>query len=206
MKNPPTIFVVDDDKSVRDALLQLLGAAGHACEGFTSADAFLQRERHQGVGCLLLDLQMPAISGLELQDRMARLDYPLPIIFLTAHADIPRSVQAVKRGAVNFLSKPVDDELLLEAINEALGRSRELQSGRQERAAIHDRIRLLSAREYEVMQRVIAGTMNKQIGVQLGISEKTVKAHRGQVMRKMEVASVADLVRACQKANVTPFT
>lgn len=204
MKAPEKIFVVDDDAAVRKGLLRLLRSAGHDCETFASAEIFLERPHFEGVGCLLLDLRMPAMTGLELQERLDRLGYVLPIVFLTGHGDIPQSVQAVKRGAVNFLSKPVDDEVLLAAIAEAFTRSRQIWEAGRAKALILQRIALLTPREFEVMQGVIAGTLNKQIGGRLGINEKTVKVHRGQVMRKLEVVSVADLVRLCETAGVKP--
>lgn len=203
--NPrPLVFVVDDDESVRTGLVRLLRSAGHCCEAFASAEEFLRRPRHAGIGCLLLDLRMPSISGLQLQERLARLDYALPVIFLTGHGDIPQSVQAVKRGAIDFLSKPVDASELLRAIAEALNRSEETCAALSATAAARARVEQLTEREYAVMQGVIAGTLNKQIARRLGISEKTVKVHRGNVMQKMAVTSVADLVRACQLAGVQP--
>jgi FixJ family two-component response regulator len=199
-----TIFVVDDDESMRTALSRLLRSAGYQCEAFDSAQAFLQRERHPGVGCLVLDLRMPHVTGLELQERLGRLGYHLPIIFLTGHGDIPNTVQAVKQGAVNFLTKPVDEELLLASIQEALVRSRQLLAAANEQTSILQRTGTLSAREFEVMQGVIAGALNKQIAAHLGIAEKTVKIHRGQVMEKMKVNSVAELVRLCESAGIKP--
>jgi FixJ family two-component response regulator len=204
MQTNATIFVVDDDESMRTALSRLLRSAGYQCEAFESAQAFLQRERHSGVGCLVLDLRMPHVTGLELQERLARLGYHLPIIFLTGHGDIPHTVQAVKHGAVNFLTKPVDEEVLLASIEEALVRGRQLLAAAKEQTAILQRTDTLSAREFEVMQGVIAGALNKQIAAHLGIAEKTVKIHRGQVMEKMKVNSVAELVRLCESAGIKP--
>jgi FixJ family two-component response regulator len=204
MKDDTIVFLVDDDAFVRKGLSRLLRSAGYACEAFESAEAFLQRERYAGVGCLVLDLRMPGVTGLELQERLDRLGYHLPIIFLTGHGDIPQSVQAVKRGAVNFLTKPVDDEVLLVSIEEALTRCRQAQAAAKEKASILQRTETLTAREFEVMQGVIAGALNKQIATRLGIGEKTVKVHRGQVMQKMGVASVAELVRLCETAGIPP--
>ena len=198
------VFVVDDDASMRTGLSRLLCSAGYQCEAFESAEAFLRRERHPGLGCLVLDLRMPQMTGLELQERLGRLGYHLPIIFLTGHGDIPHSVQAVKHGAVNFLTKPVDEEALLPSIKEALARSRQLLAAANEETAILQRTETLSPREFEVMQRVIAGALNKQIAAHLGIAEKTVKIHRGQVMEKMGVHSVAELVRLCESASIKP--
>ena len=202
---PATVFVVDDDASMRTALSRLLRSAGYQCEAFESAEAFLRRERHPGVGCLVLDLHMPQVSGLELQERLGRLGYHLPIIFLTGHGDIPHTVQAVKHGAVNFLTKPVDEEALLASIEEALARGRQLLAAAHEKTAILQRTETLSPREFEVMQGVIAGALNKQIAARLGIAEKTVKIHRGQVMEKMGVQSVAELVRLCESAGIQPL-
>jgi FixJ family two-component response regulator len=198
------VFVVDDEASMRTGLSRLLRSAGYECESFESAEAFLRRERHPGVGCLVLDLRMPQVTGLELQERLGRLGYHLPIIFLTGHGDIPYSVQAVKHGAVNFLTKPVDEEALLASIEEALSRGRQWVATANEKAAILRRTETLSAREFEVMQGVIAGALNKQIAAHLGIAEKTVKIHRGQVMEKMRVHSVAELVRLCESAGIRP--
>ena len=198
------IFVVDDDASMRAGLSRLLRSAGYECEAFESAQAFLRREHHTSLGCLVLDLRMPHVTGLELQERLGRLGYHLPIIFLTGHGNIPHSVEAVKRGAVNFLTKPVDEEALLASIEEALVRGRQLLAAAHERTAILQRTGTLSAREFEVMQGVIAGALNKQIAAHLGIAEKTVKIHRGQVMDKMKVDSVAELVRLCESAGIKP--
>ena len=205
MQTNAIVFVVDDDASMRTGLSRLLRSAGYQCEAFDSAEAFLRRERHAGVGCLVLDLRMPHVTGLELQERLGRLGYHLPIIFLTGHGDIPHSVQAVKQGAVNFLTKPVDEEALLASIEEALARDRRLLTAANKETAILHRTQTLSPREFEVMQGVIAGALNKQIAAHLGIAEKTVKIHRGQVMEKMGVHSVAELVRLCESAGIKPL-
>ena len=205
MKTNAIVFLVDDDPSVRKGLSRLLRSAGHECETFESAEAFLQRECHPGVGCLVLDLRMPQVTGLELQERLGRLGSQLPIIFLTGHGDIPQSVQAVKQGAVNFLTKPVDDEVLLASIEEALRLGRQWLAAAQEKAAVLQRTEMLTAREFEVMQGVIAGALNKQIAAHLGIVEKTVKVHRAAAMQKMGVASVAELVRLCETAGIKPL-
>ena len=198
------VFVVDDDASVRKGLLRLLRSAGHGVETFESAESFLQRERYTGVGCLVLDLKMPRVSGLELQERLTRLGYQLPIIFLTGHGDIPNTVHAIKKGAVDFLTKPVDDEVLLAAVSEALARHRKLVAEAREKTDIRQRLETLSAREFETMQCVVSGALNKQIAVHLGIAEKTVKVHRGRVMQKLGVSSVAELVRLCETAGIDP--
>ena len=198
------VFVVDDDAAMRAGLVRLLRSAGYECAACESAEAFLRRPRHPGVGCLVLDLRLPRVTGLELQDRLTRLGCHLPIIFLTGHGDIPQSVQAVKQGAVNFLTKPVDEDQLLASIEEALARSRQLLAAAQERQTIVQRTETLSPREFEVMQRVISGALNKQIAAHLGLAEKTVKIHRGQVMEKMRADSVAELVRLCACAGIPP--
>ena len=205
MKTNAIVFLVDDDESVRRGLSRLMRSAGHACEAFESAEAFLQRQHHPGVGCIVLDLRMPDVTGLELQDRLGRLGYQVPIIFLTGHGDIPHSVQAVKQGAVNFLTKPVDDEILLAAVEEALTRSRHLMAAAQEKAAIRQRAETLTPREFEVMRGVIAGALNKQIAAHLGIAERTVKIHRSRALGKMGVVSVAELVRLCETAGIKPL-
>ncbi len=205
MKTKAIIFLVDDDASVRKGLTRLMCSAGYACESFDSAEAFLQRERHSGPGCLVLDLQMPQVTGIELQEELKSLGYDLPVIFLTGHGTIPQTVQALKRGALNFFSKPVDHELLIESIEEALACSKDWLAADQEKTNILERVKLLTAREFEVMQLVIAGVLNKQIAAHLGISLRTVKTHRGQVMAKMGIPSVAELVRLCETAGIKPL-
>jgi FixJ family two-component response regulator len=205
MKANAMIFLVDDDASVRKGLARLMSSAGYACESFESAESFLQRERHAGPACLVLDMQMPQVTGIELQERLERLGCHLPVIFLTGHGTIPQTVQALKQGALNFFSKPVDDEVLLESIKEALACSEQWLAAAQAKAAVLQRIKLLTAREFEVMQLVITGVLNKQIAAHLGISLRTVKTHRGQVMAKMSIPSVAELVRHCETAGIKPL-
>jgi FixJ family two-component response regulator len=197
-----TIFVVDDDASLRKSLLWLLRSVGWRAEAFASAEEFLAQPPFSGPGCLILDLRMPHLSGFQLRDQLAARNSLLPIIFLTGHGDVPTGVDAMKKGAVDFLLKPVDDQVLLQAIQVAVERHRVAQAHAQELEAIRERVARLSGREYEVMEYVIAGCLNKQIGDGLGIAEKTVKIHRGQVMQKMEVNSVAELVRLCQAAGI----
>jgi len=201
---PPkaTVFVVDDEPSVLRSLGRLLKANGYHVETFASAREFLQAGHEETIGCLVLDVQMPDLNGLELQQTLAETDRLLPVVFITGHGDIPTSVRAMKAGAVDFLSKPFDAKDLLEAIERALDRTRR-ESG--ERAAARDAkllVSTLTPREHEVMLHVLAGELNKQIAAKLGTSEKTVKVHRGRVMRKMKVRSVADLVRLCEKAGI----
>jgi len=202
MTSQATIFVVDDDASVRKGLSRLLRTCGYRVEALESAEAFLEQEQPSGPSCLVLDLQMPRISGLELQERMGRLGYELPIIFLTGHGDIPKSVSAIKKGATNFLTKPVDDEALLSSVAEALEHHRKRLAEAAEKRAVRGQLDTLSAREFEVMQCVISGALNKQIAAHLGIAEKTVKIHRGRVMQKLNVDSVAELVRLCAMAGI----
>ncbi|KPK18237.1 MAG: hypothetical protein AMJ67_10965 [Betaproteobacteria bacterium SG8_41] len=185
---PPTVFIIDDDDSLRRALERLLSAEGYAVETFASTEAYLARPPHDGLGCLLLDVAMPGIDGLALQARLARDADALPIVFLSGNADIPASVRAMKLGAVDFLTKPADDENLLAAIGAALGRRAAQLQGQARLAA-------LSAREREVMRLVVQGLRNKQIAAQLGITEKTVKVHRAHVMEKTGARSLAELVR-----------
>jgi len=197
-----TVFVIDDERSVRHALSRLLRSAGHRVETFASAEEFLKREPHAGVGCLVLDVRMPGMTGPELFDRMSEKGLSMPVVFLTGHGDVPTSVRAMKKGAVDFLLKPADDEALLQAIHRAVGRHASEQAQERARQGIQACLRRLSPREREVMECVIRGRLNKQIAADLGISEKTVKVHRGRVMAKMQVGSVAELVRLCEQEKV----
>lgn len=190
----PTVFVVDDDISVRESLEVMIRFAGFKAESFASAREFLARPRLPEPSCLVLDVGLPDLNGLDLQALVAGERRDMPIIFITGCGDIPMTVRAMKAGAVEFLTKPFGDEVLLEAIRLAIGRSRSTLSEEAELRAIRDRYAALSPREREVMRLVVAGLLNKQVGGELGISEITVKAHRGQVMRKMKVRSFADLV------------
>ncbi len=200
----PTVFVIDDDPSVLKSLARLLRSLGFDAETFASADLFLARKHHDGVGCIVLDVRMPGLSGMDLQDELSQADYSMPIIFITGHGNIPMSVQAMKRGAVDFLTKPFDDEELLQAVKKAIEKDRK---DKAERAEVHDtlrRIKRLTPREHEIFRYVITGMLNKQIALKLGIAEKTVKAHRGRIMEKLCVASVAELVRLAEKAAIEP--
>jgi FixJ family two-component response regulator len=173
-------------------------------EVFASANLFLEREHYDGIGCIVLDVRMPGISGIDLQDELSKADYSMPIIFITGHGNIPMGVQAMKKGAVDFLAKPFDDEEFLQAVREAIEKDTQ---GRAEYAEVHDirgRIALLTAREFDVLRYVITGMLNKQIAYELGIAEKTVKVHRGRIMGKLGVDSVAELVRLAEKAGITP--
>ncbi len=195
-----TVFVIDDERSVRHALARLLRSAGHRVETFASAEEFLKREQYEGVGCLVLDVRMPGMTGAELFDRMSEKRLSMPVVFLTGHGDVPTSVRAMKKGAVDFLLKPADDEALLQAIRQAVARHASEQAREQAKQGIQARLQRLSPREREVLEHVIRGRLNKQIAADLGISEKTVKVHRGRVMEKMEVRSVAELVRLCDES------
>jgi FixJ family two-component response regulator len=200
----PTVFIIDDDASVRKSLSRLLRSVGFEVETFASAELFLEREHYDGIGCLVLDVRMPGISGIDLQDELGKADYSMPIIFITGHGDIPMGVHAIKKGAVDFLAKPFEDEELLQAVREAIEKDRR---GRAEHAEVHEvrrRIALLTARELDVLRYVVTGKLNKQIAYELGIAEKTVKVHRGRIMEKLGIDSVADLVRLAEKAGIEP--
>ena len=200
----PIVFVVDDDISVRESLELLIQSAGWQPETFASAQEFLSCPRPPAPSCLVLDVSLPGINGLELQNRVAAERSDMPIIFITGYGDVPTSVQAMKAGAVEFLTKPFRDDVLLSAIGNALERSRAAICQEVEMRALKDRYASLTPREREVMALVVAGMLNKQIGGELDISEITVKAHRGQVMRKMKANSLADLVKISARLGPTP--
>jgi FixJ family two-component response regulator len=198
-KEEPVVFVVDDDRGVREATTSLLTSVGLNVETFRTAQDFLNSGRADAAGCLVLDVRLPGLSGLELQRELARAGVAMPIIFVTGHGDVPMSVQAMKAGAVEFLTKPFRNQELLDAIQQAIARDRADRRRRAELAALRQRYDSLTPREREVMARVVAGLLNKQIARALGTSEVTIKVHRGQVMQKMRADSVAELVRSAER-------
>ena len=201
----PTVFVVDDDPSVRRSLARLLRSAGYAVETHVSAVEFLRSESGPPrPSCIVLDIRMPELDGLDLQDELVAREYALPIVFITGHGDIPTAVGAMKKGAVDFLSKPFDDDELLRAVQRALAKESNARAAFEEEQAARQRLQSLTPREYEVLTYLLTGMLNKQIAGALEISEKTVIVHRGRVLRKMGVASVAELVQLATTAGVRP--
>ncbi len=198
----PIVFVVDDDISVRESLESLIRHAGWQVETFPTAREFLTRPRLLVPSCLVLDVSLPDLNGLDLQERIAADRIDMPIIFITGYGDVPMTVRAMKAGAAEFLTKPFSDDVLLKAIQQAIERSETALSHEVEMRAIRDRYASLSRREREVMALVVSGLLNKQVGGELGISEITVKAHRGQVMRKMKADSLPDLVKMSARLGV----
>jgi FixJ family two-component response regulator len=200
----PTVFIVDDDRGMRQAIQDLVESVGLRAESFASGEEFLRKEHNSRPSCLVLDVRLPQMSGLDFQQRLVDTGMQIPVIFITAHGDIPMSVRALKSGAVEFLTKPFRDQDLLDAIQQALQRDR---SAHEQQAEVHNlqqRYGSLTAREQEVMTLVVSGMLNKQIAGEIGASEPTVKIHRGNVMRKMEAGSVADLVRMADKLKLSP--
>ena len=196
------IAIVDDDASAREGLQSLIRSAGWRVETFVSAQEFLGRRGAEAPSCLILDLQLPGLSGLDLQKQMAEVGLEIPIVFLTGHGDIPASVQAMKAGAVEFLTKPLDEQKLVDAIHEAIERDRRTRQQHAEIRELRERYESLTAREQQVMQEVVSGLLNKQIAAALSITEFTVKIHRGHVMRKMRADSLPDLVRMAESLGI----
>lgn len=197
------VFVVDDDPLVRDSVADLLCSAGFTVRTFGSATEFMQSKRPDVPACLILDVELPDLSGLDLQAELLKSGVEMPIIFLTGHGDIPMSVRAMKAGAVEFLTKPFRKQPMFDAVTEALSRDRELREHRSEILDLRTRLDTLTPREREVFALVVTGLLNKQVAGELGTTELTIKAHRGRVMRKMRAGSLADLVRMAQKLNIS---
>ena len=200
----PSVYIIDDDPSVRTGLTRIVKAAGINAESFESAGDFLSSDKCKEHGCIILDVHMPEMNGPELQEKLVETGCSMPIIFLSAHSDVPTTAKTMKKGAVDFLEKPVDQEDLLAAIRVALEQDQETRTKRTEYNTILKHIKTLTPREHEVMTFVITGMLNKQIAAEMDISEETVKIHRGRVMQKLGIVSVAELVRICEKVGISP--
>jgi FixJ family two-component response regulator len=205
MEQLPTVFIVDDDASVREAIRGVVRSVGLQAEAFASAQDFLNREPPTGPSCLVLDVRLPGVSGLDVQLELARSQMQIPIIFVTGYGDIPMTVRAMKAGAVEFLTKPFRDQDLLDAVQQALERDRANRQRVAETATLQKRYEKLSERERQVMRLVVGGRLNKEIAAELGTAEITVKVQRGQVMRKMKAESVTDLVRMADRLTTSPL-
>jgi FixJ family two-component response regulator len=199
------VFIIDDDQSMRDALTRLLGTVGLRAQAFKTPQEFLNTKRPDTPSCLVLDVRLPGLSGLDLQRELANVDPPIQIVFISAHGDIPMTVQALKAGAVDFLTKPFRDQQLLDAVQHAIDGDRTARHQRAQLGELRRRYESLTQREREVMTLVVTGLLNKQIGAQLRTSEATVKAHRAQLMRKMEADSVAQLVAIAERLGLPPL-
>jgi FixJ family two-component response regulator len=199
-----TVFIIDDDPSVRKALSLLLRSEGYEAEVFDSAESFLARKKYFGIGCIVLDIRMKQMSGPDLQDELNSRGINLPIVFITAHGDISTSVRVMKRGAVDFLTKPFDDRVFLAAINGAIEKSVGNAEVVNDRSLIFEELMHLTEREMDILKYVIGGYMNKEISKRLNIAEQTVKIHRSHIMHKLNVDSLADLIRKAEKGNIVP--
>ena len=200
----PTIFIVDDDPSVRESTKLMLESVGFHVKTFVSGQDFLNANLPKGPGCLILDVRMPGMSGLDLQEKLVSAKTPLPVIFITGHGTVPMSVRAMKAGAVDFLQKPFEEQDLLDAIHRAINRQRDSKLETDAADEIQQRLKALTPREYEVFSLLVTGMANKEIAYKLGTSERTVKAHRAQIMEKMNAGSFADLVRFAEKMKIHP--
>jgi FixJ family two-component response regulator len=200
----PTVFIVDDDSGMRQAVQDLVESVGLRAESFSTGEEFLKKQRTADPSCLVLDVRLPQMSGLDFQNKLADVGVQIPIIFITAHGDIPMSVKALKSGAVEFLTKPFRDQDLLDAIQQALHRDSAAREQQAEIDALHERYGALTAREREVMALVVSGMLNKHIAAKIGASEATVKIHRGHVMEKMQPGSLIELVRMADKLKLSP--
>jgi FixJ family two-component response regulator len=203
-KTDTRIFIVDDDAKFRKSLTRLVKSIGYDVELFSSAKEFLEREPFEGTSCLLLDVRMPGLTGPDLQEELNKRNIYIPIIFLTAHGDTPTGVKAMKDGAVDFLLKPIEEQTLFEAIDKAIDKDTQTKKRRKEVEAAKGLVATLTSRELEVFRWLITGMLNKQVAWNLKITERTVKAHRSQIMHKLDVVSVAELVRLAQKADISP--
>ena len=198
------VFIVDDDSLIRDSLEQLVKSVGFKAETFSSAQTFLNAELSDKPGCLILDIRMPGLSGLDLQDELVKNEIPIPIIFITGHGTVPMSVRAMKAGAVDFLQKPFEDQELLDLIYHAIEQNKQTRLDQVEINKVEQRIKSLTLREHEILLLVTDGQLNKRIAYDLKMSENTVKTHRARIMRKMEVESLAELVRVTEKVGIHP--